>query len=119
MKIDRITVNVRYSQGLAKGSFKTVELGAEGTLTPEEDYHEAQLSLYHELGETMKYVFASTSAGKVQNGAESHLPPLVSSSPPPRPEHWCEVHHCDFKRYERNGQVWYSHKAGTSWCREP
>jgi hypothetical protein len=38
---------------MADGAWKTVELGAEGALTPDEDYHQAQLALYHELGQTI------------------------------------------------------------------
>ena len=53
MNVQTIRVNIRYSCAMADGAWKTVELGAEGALTPDEDYHQAQLALYHELGQTI------------------------------------------------------------------
>jgi hypothetical protein len=32
--------------------------------------------------------------------------------------HWCYTHETPLKRHEKDGQVWYSHKAPDgSWCR--
>jgi hypothetical protein len=130
MNVQNISVHIRYSKPLADGSYKTVELAAEGTLAPDEDYHDAQVTLYHELGETMKYVFSGngsskptlTGSGKPQNGPEKPVqaPARKASAIPTRPEHWCEEHNCDFNRYEKNGRVWYSHRVGNTkeWCRE-
>jgi hypothetical protein len=69
MNVQTIRVNIRYSCAMADGAWKTVELGAEGALTPDEDYHQAQLALYHELGQTMKYVFSGNGSGKAQNSS--------------------------------------------------
>ena len=30
---------------------------------------------------------------------------------------WCAIHGCEMKRWERDGRVWYSHKANGEWCR--
>jgi len=52
MKVSVVKVNVRYSKQMADGSHKTVELGVEGSLTcSDEDWHEAQADLYHQLGD--------------------------------------------------------------------
>jgi hypothetical protein len=29
---------------------------------------------------------------------------------------WCPIHECEMKRWDKNGRVWYSHKAGGGWC---
>ena len=30
---------------------------------------------------------------------------------------WCAVHNLAMKRHEKDGQVWYSHKEGDTYCR--
>jgi hypothetical protein len=38
--------------------------------------------------------------------------------PPQTPAHYCQAHQTAFKRYERDGRVWYSHKAPDGkWCK--
>jgi hypothetical protein len=87
MQVTSVSVNVRYSKQMADGSFKTIELGCEGTLnSSNDDWQEVQASLYHQLGDQMRYVFSGNGAGKVQNGSESHgQAPTAHSSPPPAP----------------------------------
>jgi hypothetical protein len=29
---------------------------------------------------------------------------------------WCPIHECEMKRWEKDGRVWFSHKAGDEWC---
>ena len=29
---------------------------------------------------------------------------------------FCPIHQCEMKRWEKDGRVWYSHKAGDQWC---
>jgi hypothetical protein len=29
---------------------------------------------------------------------------------------WCPIHQCEMKRWDKNGRVWYSHKADGEWC---
>jgi len=115
MDVTSITVHIRYSKSLADGSYKTVELGAERTLNPDEDYHEAQVALYHELGETMKYVFSGNGAGKSQNSPEKPAPPQPETQ---QSKHYCRQHRIPFKKYSKEGREWWSHKLGSGWCRE-
>jgi hypothetical protein len=117
MIINTVSVSIRYSKPMGDGSFKTVEIGAEATLNPDEDFHDAQVTLYHELGGTMKYVFSGNGSGKAQPGPEK----AVAAPPPsalPQREHWCEEHRVEYKRHEKSGQVWFSHKVGDGWCKE-
>lgn len=114
MQVTSVSVNVRYSKQMADGSFKTIELGCEGTLnSSNDDWQEVQASLYHQLGDQMRYVFSGNGAGKVQNGSESHgQAPTAHSSPPALPrEHYCQEHQTSFKRFEKDCRAWYSHKA--------
>jgi hypothetical protein len=80
MKVNTISVNIRYSRQMPDGSHKTIELSAEGTMDPDEDRHKAQVTLYHELGKTMKYVFSGNGSGKAQIGPEKPV------EPPPAPQ---------------------------------
>ena len=29
---------------------------------------------------------------------------------------WCPIHQCEMKRWDKDGRVWYSHKADGEWC---
>jgi hypothetical protein len=33
--------------------------------------------------------------------------------------HGCEEHQVEFKKFEKGGKFWYSHKASDGWCKEP
>jgi hypothetical protein len=83
MQVTRISANVRYSKQMPDGAFKTVELGAEGSLdSSDETWQEAQAALYHQLGDQLRYVFNGNGAGKPQNGSQDHVQPLPE---PPLP----------------------------------
>jgi hypothetical protein len=73
MDIQNISGHIRFSRPMADGAWKSVELGAEGTLSPGEEWNEAQVALYHELGATMKYVFSGTGSGRAPNGPETPI----------------------------------------------
>jgi hypothetical protein len=118
MNVNNISVHIRYSKPLADGSYKTVELGAEGTLNPDEDYHDAQVALYHELGSTMKYVFSGNGAGKPQNDREKPVETAPSQPEPQELDHFCRKHQTPFKKYTKDGRSWWSHRVGSAWCRE-
>jgi len=30
---------------------------------------------------------------------------------------WCPIHQCEMRRWDKDGRVWYSHKADGEWCR--
>jgi hypothetical protein len=114
MKVNTISVNIRYSRQMPDGSHKTIELSAEGTMDPDEDRHKAQVTLYHELGKTMKYVFSGNGSGKAQIGPEKPVEP----PPAPQKAYWCSTHNKAFQRYEKGGHVWYTHRSVDGWCRE-
>lgn len=65
--------------------------------------------------------FEPTARQNGSNGAQKAVqtpvepPTLPDGTPDPA---WCPIHHVAMKRREKDGQVWYSHKApdGT-WCR--
>ena len=103
MKITTISASVRYSKPLGDGSYKTVELGAEATLTGQDIWTEAQASLYQELGQQLKALWSTNSNGGASGGTSSH---------------YCFEHGMNFQRYEKGSQVWYAHKQGQEWCKE-
>jgi hypothetical protein len=45
----------------------------------------------------------------------NHKEPLTTP-----PAHWCQQHQAEYKRHEKNGEVWYSHQlpGGKGWCNE-
>jgi hypothetical protein len=128
MKVDQVTATVRYSQDSGKGAWKSLEIGAEATIAPNEDWHTAQERLYSELGQQIKALWANgNGSGTAQNGPEKPpSTPLRAGSQPatsqpesPEPDHFCRQHQTPFRRYEKDGRVWYSHKAGNNtWCKE-
>ena len=99
MKITTISAHIRYSRPLGDGSYKTVELGAEATLTAEEPWTKAQANLYQELGQQLKALWSNNANGGTSN-------------------HYCQEHSTDFQRYKKGSQVWYAHKQGDKWCKE-
>jgi hypothetical protein len=98
---------------MADGSHKTVELGAEGSLTSsDEDWREVQRNIYAQLGEQMRYVFIGNGSSKVVEE------PPRAEEPPPKPDHWCEEHQTEYQRFSKDGKIRYSHKAPDGkWCR--
>jgi len=57
--------------------------------------------------------------GQQANGKAGNEPQpastLADGSPDPG---WCPIHRCAMKRREKDGQVWYSHKAPDGqWCK--
>jgi hypothetical protein len=121
MNVHIVSANIRYSAE-AKGAWRTIELGAEAAVAPNEDWHIAQEQLYHRLGQQMKSLWNNGSgSGKALSGSESHVqptPPTSSLFFTQLPEHCCPTHQTSFKRYEKNGQTWYSHRQGNDWCKE-
>lgn len=103
MKVTTVSASVRYSKPMGDGSYKTVELGAEATLTAEETWTKAQASLYQELGQQLKALWIANSNGSANVGTS---------------EHSCQEHGTAFRKYEKDGRVWYAHKHGQEWCKE-
>jgi hypothetical protein len=132
MRVDRISAHVRFSKDTGQG-WKTVELGAEASLDPDEDWTLAGQGLYALLSAQLREVWGwgqnAPNPEPSQNGPEkpgaptwaeleSYPSPTPREERPPPREHWCPLHQVDFRRYERDGQVWYSHKASEGWCKE-
>ncbi len=110
MKVDRVATSVRFSQDTGKGSWKVVEVGAEGTVDDQEGWQQAQAKLYTELSTRLKELWASGCKG----ASEEPTPTLAAQ------EHWCQKHQTTLnKKTGRDGGERYSHKAPDgSWCRE-
>lgn len=112
MRVTKVTANLRYSAE-AKGAWRSIELGAEASLTSSaEDWETAQADLYHQLGQQLNR-FWSDGNGK----ADPQDPP--TDEPGPAKEHWCNEHRTEFKRQARANAVWYSHRTDNGWCNEP
>jgi hypothetical protein len=83
MRLNKVSVNIRYSRQMNDGSFKTVELGCEGSLdSGDEDWRELQAHLYQELGEQMRHFFSGNGSGKAQNGSEKAVEDIPAPPPP-------------------------------------
>jgi hypothetical protein len=111
MEVDRVTATLRYSAE-AKGAWRSLEIGAEATVAPDEDWQSAQASLYQQL----QALWDNRRADEV-----SEKPAVTSEEAnlPTTPEHYCQQHQVAYRRYEKEGKVLWAHKApdGT-WCRE-
>lgn len=79
MDVDRVKVSLKYSQLLASGNTKTVELEAEGTVSPKETWQQAQTYLYAELEKQVMEVFKLPEA-KLE---ASTIHPAPTPTPPP------------------------------------
>jgi hypothetical protein len=123
MKVQQISVNVRYSKALAQGEYKTVELGLEAALDEEEDWGLAQQGLYAALTTQLRMLWSKNghNSEHAQNGSEAAIEGSweeIKASPSPAKAHWCSVHNVEFRRFEKDGRWWYSHRDGDSWCKE-
>jgi hypothetical protein len=102
----------RYSKQMTDGSYKTVELGCEGSLaSSDENWHKVSLDLYRELGDQMRQVFSGNGSGKVAQE------PPKPNLPAPQREHWCAQHQTRLKKYAKDARIWYSHRQGNGWCK--
>ncbi len=115
MKVTTVSATVRYSKPLPDGAWKAVELSAEATIEPNETWIEAQTSLYTELGQQLRTLWTAKANG---NGQSNNGSTKAKASTVGQSEHYCHEHQTDFKRYEKEGRVWYAHKAGSKWCKE-
>ena len=92
---------------------------------PKETWQAAQASLYIELSRELKTLWSNGTGQQPQDGTEGESqavsePELPQAQVPAQPlEHYCQEHQTAFKRYAREGRMWYSHKATDGeWCRE-
>jgi hypothetical protein len=122
MKVNLVKATLKYSQDSGKGAWRTVEIGAEATVDEREQWEAALANLYADLGKELKTLWAG--GVKAENGhsapveaAEGHNEP---EPVPAAPTHYCQEHQTEFRRFERGGQVWYSHRmADGKWHNEP
>jgi hypothetical protein len=82
MQATSVSVSIRYSKTMQDGSHKTVELSVEGDLSNNESWKEVQTSLYKELGEQMRYVFASNGNGGTNGKSQTESVPPESTGVP-------------------------------------
>jgi hypothetical protein len=115
MKVDQVTATLRYSAEV-KGAWRSVELGAEATVAPDESWEQEQEQLYHQLGERLKLIWASGDKGQPADLSVPKSP--VEAAPAPARKHWCGKHTVAFQRYEKGGHVWWTHRSTDGWCRE-
>ena len=107
MNITTVSASVRFSKDLGGKQFKTVELSAEGTVNANENWRAAQAQLYADLGQQLKALWTANGNGDTNSNSQESTP-----------EHYCHEHGTEFKRYEKEGRVWYSHRFGDAWCKE-
>jgi len=123
MKVTTILANIRYSQDTGKGAWKAVEIGAEATVDQRERWDTALATLYADLGGQLKALWANGNGRKAteapEKPTEAPSEPAPPQTPAPPPEHYCQAHQTEYKRYSRGDNVWYSHKGPDGkWCRE-
>ena len=61
------------------------------------------------------YVYYRNGSQKTANKTEESKKEEVKSDGKDNPA-WCPIHQCEMKRWDKNGRVWYSHKADGEWC---
>ena len=112
MRVTKVTANLRYSAE-AKGAWRSIELGAEASLTSSaEDWEAAQADLYHRLGQQLRTFWSN-------GNAKADIPePSVEPTQPVK-EHWCNAHQTEWIRQSKGGSIWYSHRTDNGWCNEP
>ncbi len=119
MKVTKVSASARFSKAIDDGSYKTVELGAEATLEAKESWQEAQAKLYQQLTDQLKTLWESG----VQRPEEAQVNGNGHGAAPERQAeateaHFCQEHGVPYRRYEKDGQVWYSHRTRYGWCKE-
>lgn len=120
MNVTTISASVRYSRALGDGQHKTVELGAEAVIASlTESWQEAQAQLYADLSQQLKALWGNGNGHHAPNGTVAAAEAQVEPESAQTPEHWCSDHGKSFRRFEKEGKVWYSHKGPDGhWCRE-
>jgi hypothetical protein len=116
MEVDRVKATLRYSAE-AKGAWRSLEIGAEATVAPDEDWHTAQASLYQQLGQQLRALWDNRRADEAP---EKPAEASEEANLPTTPEHYCQQHQVEYQRYEKDGKVLWAHKTPDGkWCREP
>jgi hypothetical protein len=113
MKVTTVTATLRYSAE-AKGAWRSIEVGAEATLTnSDESWEQAQAELYHRLGQQLKVLWSNG------NGKPASQESPQKEIPAPPREHWCSEHNQEWTPKTGKYGTFFSHKAPDgSWCNE-
>jgi hypothetical protein len=117
MKVTTVSANIRFSKDTGQGAWKVVELGAEASIDANEGWQAAQGQLYADLGQQLKSLWGH--GQKAQEATTEAAETPVQPVPPSAPAHYCQAHQTEFKRFEKDGRVWFSHKGPDGkWCKE-
>lgn len=114
MRVTKVSAEVQYSKAINEGSWKKVNLGAEATVTPKENWQEAQRALYAALATQLKELFTNGPQQPAQKPAPKEK---KAGNPGPSDPSWCPIHNVKMKRRGKDGQTWYSHKTKDGWCK--
>jgi hypothetical protein len=57
-----------------------------------------------------------STGGEKSNNSSSTDKEQGTANPDSQSNTWCTIHHCEMKRWEKDGRVWYSHKINGAWC---
>jgi len=95
---------------------------------------ECQLTLRCDSGKELLERAAAATSFLLENGCEPYIyarssyrptEPKTDNQPAgdngnngsnPNPS-WCPIHHCEMRRFEKEGRSWYSHKTDGGWCK--
>jgi hypothetical protein len=123
VQVTKITAQVRYSQDTGKGAWKSMELGAEATISPGESWRVAQANLYRDLGHQLKVLWKQSGSAAPQDATVES--PIGDSTDAQHPsnlplDHFCQTHGVPFVAREgRYGEFWSHQIAGSqTWCNE-
>jgi hypothetical protein len=106
MQVTTVTATVKYTQDTGRGAWKSVELGAEATVSPGESWRVAQAALYQDLGHQLKPLWAQNGAAggsALKDVSEGHQVATQASNPQTGPDsqqpvaHFCQQHGVPFK----------------------
>src|SRR5919106_3215845 len=96
VKVTTISANLRFSKDIGHGAWKVIEIGAEASVDPREDWQSAQTALYQQLSQQMNALWNN---GNGKSGQE----PDTSKASASKPEHWCEEHQTEYQRFSKDG----------------
>ena len=82
MEVNKIAAHIRFSKDIG-GSWKSLELAAEASVSDREHWKQAQSELYYQLGNQLRQLWHNSNGAALnsQNGAENHVEPPTASEP--------------------------------------
>lgn len=135
MKQLGISVTLKYTKAMPRGSFKSLSISTDAMIEEGDDPSRARRLLYLEVAEDLRACFSNNAR---KPGDEVPAPPSPrpkkqerkprrrKSKPKGNPNRsdkaWCYIHECAMQEHSKkpkNGktQRWYSHKlADGTWC---